>query len=349
MCHSDVYFFVDPSPREAEAAKETAERAASLAPELPESYLALAAYQFVVTKDDARFSEVAARGLAIAPDNEKLLSSLHTVKLRLGLWEEALGYLIRLRDLNPRSEDAEGHLGHVLLRMRRIGEARAALDRGLALQPAALILIQLKAMTYLQEGNLAAARAIYAGAPKEVEPTTLVRSVSDNLDLDWSLTDQQRDLLLRLTPSAFNDDRSDWGLVLAQAASRSKDDRKVRQYAEEARKALEGHLEKDPDHAWRRAYQGLSLAYLGRCEEAVREGGRAVALRPVAKDALSGPYIQHQLVRIHILCGNEEKALDLLEPLLKIPYILTPAWLRIDPNFDPLRKHPRFQRLVAGK
>ena len=69
---------------------------------------------------------------------------------------------------------------------------------------------------------------------------------------------------------------------------------------------------------------------------------------PVSKDAVDGPYLQHQLARIYILVGEPEKAIDQLEPLLKIPYYLSPGWLKIDPNFDPLRKNPRFQKLVAG-
>ena len=75
---------------------------------------------------------------------------------------------------------------------------------------------------------------------------------------------------------------------------------------------------------------------------------RAVSLVPVAKDAFVGPTYQHQLARIYILAGEPEKALDKLEPLLKIPYVLSPGWLEIDPTFDPLRKNPRFQRLVAA-
>jgi hypothetical protein len=92
---------------------------------------------------------------------------------------------------------------------------------------------------------------------------------------------------------------------------------------------------------------GLSLAYLGRKAEAIREGRRGVTLMPISKDALFGPFVQHELARIYILVGEAEQALDALEPLLKMPYYLSPGWLRIDPTFDPLRKHPRFQRLVA--
>ena len=122
----------------------------------------------------------------------------------------------------------------------------------------------------------------------------------------------------------------------------------VRTYAEEARKAIEEQLRAAPNDAQRHVVLGLALAYLGRKEEAIREGERGVALDPMSKDAY-GPYFQHQLVRIYMLVGEPEKALDQLEPLLKIPYWLSPGWLKIDPNFDPLRKNPRFQKLVAGE
>ncbi|MBA2565143.1 MAG: hypothetical protein H0V09_06930 [Gemmatimonadetes bacterium] len=68
----------------------------------------------------------------------------------------------------------------------------------------------------------------------------------------------------------------------------------------------------------------------------------------ISADSYNGAYFQHQLARIYILVGEPEKALDQLEPLLEIPYYLSPGWLQIDPNFDPLRSNPRFQRLVAS-
>jgi tetratricopeptide (TPR) repeat protein len=93
---------------------------------------------------------------------------------------------------------------------------------------------------------------------------------------------------------------------------------------------------------------GLALAYAGRKAEAISEAERGYALNPASKDAFGGSYNLHQLVRVYILTGEQEKALDRLEELLRIPYYLSPGWLRIDPTFDPLRKHPRFVRLVEG-
>jgi hypothetical protein len=87
---------------------------------------------------------------------------------------------------------------------------------------------------------------------------------------------------------------------------------------------------------------------MGRKAEAIREGERGLALLPASGDGYTGPYLQHLLARIYILAGEYDKAMDRLEPLLRTPYYLSPGWLRIDPTFDPLRKHPRFRKLVEG-
>lgn len=111
---------------------------------------------------------------------------------------------------------------------------------------------------------------------------------------------------------------------------------------------LEEQLQATPQSDQRHAFLGVVLAYLGRKEAAVREGQRAVALLPVSRSPRDGPYTQHQLVRIYMVVGEQEESLDQLEPLLRIPYFLSPGWLKIDPNFVPLRGKPRFQRLVNG-
>ena len=186
------------------------------------------------------------------------------------------------------------------------------------------------------------------GAPKEVEPTAIVSYLATYFDLVWVLDEEQRELLLRLTPSAFDNNRGAWSLCLVQAFALKGDAAGVRSHAEEARKAFEQQLLSAPENAQLHAELGLALAYLGQKDEAIREGERAVALLPVTKDAYLGPYLEHQLARIEILVGEPEKALDHLERLVKIPYLLSPGWLKIDPNFDPLRKNPRFQRLLES-
>ena len=88
--------------------------------------------------------------------------------------------------------------------------------------------------------------------------------------------------------------------------------------------------------------------YLGKRAEAIRDGEKAAEPLPISKDGYTGPYIQHLLVRIYILTGERQKALDHLEPLLQVPYHLSPGWLRIDPEFAPLRAEPRFQKMVSA-
>src|SRR5262249_20819484 len=159
------------------------------------------------------------------------------------------------------------------------------LERGLALMPSSLDMIEAKAMTFLGEGDLAGARAVLQAAPKDVEPTALVSFVAQAWDLGWALEERQRELLLRLTPGAFDDDRGNWGICLAQEYALKGDRANLRLYAEEARKATEEVLRATPDDATRRMLLGLSFAYLDRKEEAIREGLRGVALMPVSKDA----------------------------------------------------------------
>ncbi len=345
---SMLYGVSTPTPALAERAREAAEKASALAPSRPDGYLALGAYERWVSKDFSRALEQYAKGRRVAPGNADLLHGTARAEQGLGRWDAAVEYFRQAERLDPRSAFKIADLGDALLRLRRYPEAREALDRGLALAPANLDLTEGKAMTSLGEGNLAGARAVLKAAPKEVEPTALVAYVASHWDLVWVLDEQQRELLLRLRPSAFDDDRGTWALCLVQAYALKGDEANVRTYAEEARKAFEEQLRASPDNAQRHVELGHALAYLGRKEEAIREGERGVALDPVVKDALRGPYIQHGLVRIYVLVGEPEKALDQLEPLLKIPYFLSPGWLKIDSNFDPLRKNPRFQKLVAG-
>jgi TolB-like protein/Flp pilus assembly protein TadD len=346
---SSLYFFSTPTPELAERARQAAEKAVVLVPGRSEGYMALGIYERLVVGDSSRALEHFARGQRIAPGDTHLLNGIALAEEALGRWDLAVEHFRQAERLDPRSFGPSSAFGDALVRLRRYPEAREACDRGLALAPANLSLIESKAMAFLGEGDLAGAKAALKAAPKEVEPTALVAFVANYNDLAWALDEQQRELLTRLTPRAFDDDRGAWGICLAQACALNGDAANVRIYAEEARKAFEEQLRAAPGDAQRHAVLGLALAYLGRKEEAIREGERSLALLPLTREAVVGPYNQHQLARIYVLVGEPERALDRLEPLLKIPYYLSPGWLRIDPNFDPLRTNPRFQKLVSGK
>ena len=328
--HSFLFAFNESSPQDGEAARKAAERAFELAPGLPLSSMALAHYHAYVKKDDAMARELFSRALETAPDDVDLLLGAYQIEQR---WDRRLELARRAEVLDPRSMKVQVFLAVTLVCTRRTEEARAVIDRGLAVAPARLVLIFLRVGTFLQDGDLAGARAAIAAAQGRVDPTVLVATFGESSDLDWVLDEAGRDLLLRLTPAAFKDDRATWGLTLAQAWSRRADTEKVREYAEEARKSYAANLAQDPRNAQNQALLGLSLAYLGRKDEAVREGEKAVALRPMA-DSWEGAYVQHLLVRIHILCGNHEKALDLLEPLMKEPHSLH---ARLAPHRPELR------------
>jgi TolB-like protein/tetratricopeptide (TPR) repeat protein len=335
------------TPALADRAREAAEKAVALAPGLPEAYLALGNYQRLVLNNSERAMDQYNRGNRVGRTNADLLWATAMTEEALGRWDSALEHFRQANRLDPRSVPAHMRLSQVLLFLRRYPESRAASDKGLAVAPANLQLIENKAMAFLGEGDLPAARAVLHAAPRELEPTTLVAGVANAYDLVWILDDQQRALLLRLTPVAFDEDRAIWALCLLQAAALEVDTQNVQRYAEIAATAFQEQLRSSPDEALRRVFHGLALAYLGRKEEAIREGERGAALLPLARDAATGAYLQHQLARIYIVAGEPEKALDRLEPLLRLPYILSPGWLRIDPNFDPLRKNPRFQKLVV--
>jgi len=343
-----LYGYGTPAPALAERARKAADRAVALAPNRPEGYLAFGDYERLIVDDPDRALERYREAQRRAPGNTDAISSVAVAEIRLGRWEAGVDRLRDAERLDPRSLLSKRRLALAPILMRRYSEIRDALDRGLAIAPANLTLIEYDAMAHVAQGDLAGARAVLRAAPAEVDRTALVAQMARTWHLVWVLPEEQLELLLRLTPNAFDNDKAVWGLSLMQAYALAKDGAGTRVHAEEARKALEEQLRETPGHAERRVALGLALAYLGRREEAVREGERAVALVPIAKDAYVGPYYQHQLARIYMLVGEPEKALDQLEPLLKIPYVLSPGWLEIDPNFDPLRKNPRFQKLVSG-
>jgi tetratricopeptide (TPR) repeat protein len=234
---------------------------------------------------------------------------------------------------------------HIFL--RQYAAADSAVDRAIALAPTNPQAALLKVMVALGRGDRAAADAVVRDALTRIDAATLLPFLATYQDLFWVLDDAQQQQVLALPPSAFDGDRGIWGIVLAELHYLRGDRPLAAAYAEAARVVLEAQSRAAPEDGQRHAVLGLALAYLGRKADAVREGRRGVELLPIERDGYNGPYVQLQLVRIHALNGETAEALDLLEPLLRVPFYLSPGWLRLDPAFDPLRKEPRFARLAG--
>ena len=337
-----------PSPALADRARSAADRAIALNPRRPEGYHALGTYYRLVAATPARAVEQYGIGLKLAPDDADLLRGLANAEQGLGKWDQALEHLRRSRSLDPRAANTAAALAGLLLWRRQYDEALATSDAAVALAPGSLSTIETRAMVHLARGDLEGARAVLAQPPAGTDLPGFVAYMANFWDLFWVLDDEQRALLKRLRPSAFDNDAGAWGVTLAGLYSIEGDRRRAAAYGDSARVAIEQQLTATPEDPQRNVFVGLALAYAGHKEEAIRAGLHGVSLLPISSDALSGPYFQHQLARIYLVVGEPEKALDVLEPLLKIPYYLSPGWLKIDPMFDPLRSNPRFRKLVEG-
>jgi TolB-like protein/Flp pilus assembly protein TadD len=338
-----------PDPVLGNGARVAAERARVLRPADALVYLAAGDfYGSVNPVDNQRAVAEYSHGVRLAPDNVDLLGALASAETSLGQWDGATARLARAARLDPRSITVARRLAAVHIWLRQYPAADSAADRAVALAPTSPAMVSLKVMVAVARGDLDSARAIIQRAQSRIDPAVLYPFFAAYQDLYWVLDDAQQREVLAAPPIAFDDDRGSWGLVRAGLYQLRGDRRRMRVFADSARLALETQIRAEPDDWQRHALLGLALAYLGRKPDAIREGQRGVALMPISRDAYFGPYNQLQLVRIYLLTGEPDLALDQLEPLLQVPFYLSPGWLRIDPAFDPVRKHPRFQRLTSA-
>ncbi len=345
--YANLYGASVADPGLAEAARRRLDRAERLAPAAPETYQARLDYESLVRQDLPRALAIAEEGLARLPGHSALMAGAAILEIQLGRFEAAAARLRRAEVLDPQSFAVAQYLGFVIYLQRRWAEARRAYDRALSLVPTDLGAIEFRLSTFLSEGDLEGARRALAETPPAVDRSQQAAILADH-DLFWLLDRPMQDRVLGLSPAAFDDNRAKWGLVLAEGHRQRGNARLAKAYADSARVGLEQQLAAVPDDAWFHVNMGHALAILGRKAEAIAEGERAHTLLPITRDAMFGPQVQQRLVRIYIIVGEREKALDKLEPLLTGPYWLSPEWLRLEPTFEPLRGHPRFERLVAG-
>jgi len=349
LANSALYYWGLASQTLADGAKQAADKTVALAPKRPEGYQALGDYARMVQADFALALQHYEKGKSLGAPNVDLLVGIALAEGQLGRWDAAVEQLKQAARLDPRSVLPIRRLAEMLVRLRRYKEAREVVDRAIPLAPANIASYHDKAMAYLGEGDLEGARGVFREAASSVSPTEIVAYFATYEDLVWVLDEQQRSLLLRLTPSAFDDDRAAWALCFAEAYALKGDAANVRKYAEIARATYEEELRGIPESNQLPSLYGVSLAYLGRKDEAIREGLKGAERAPVDRVADTGAYNRMQLARIYTLVGEPEKAIDVLEELFKRPGNNSPAWVAINPYFASLRDNPRFQKLTAKK
>ena len=336
-----------PTPDLARQARDAADRAVRLAPTRALGHRALASYYMNVERDPRRaLSEIEA-ARAATPNDATVLSVLAGVYSAIGRFEDAVRSARAAERLDPRAMLPLQQLRGALSALRRYRDAREVADRAMSLSPN-LSSIEDRVIVSLAEGDLGGARRVVDDAAQRVSQDELVTYLAIYQDLGWVLDSAAQRRLLALGPEHFDNDRATWSIVRAQVYGWRGDSAQARVWGDTAANEFGAQVRASPDNAQRHAFHGLALAYAGRRSEAIAEGERGVALLPVERDAVNGPYQLHLLARIYLLGGEREKALDLLEGLLARPYYLSPGWLRIDPTFASLAGNPRFDKLIAS-
>ena len=217
----------------------------------------------------------------------------------------------------------------------------------------------LKASIYQAEGNLPEAAKLLAQVNEQTNSDVAIRIKLTQLRLDRNYTEAIRwvaDRHDRLNQfSGIEKGSKQVGVALVHRVAG--DTAQAQAFAEHARKTLEPLSKEQPDNAFVAAALGVAYAFLDRKEEALNEAQRAITLSPSNKDRLTGPAFEENLALVEMIVGEKNRAISTLTRLLQIPYggwlyspaPITPALLRLDPIWDPLRDDPAFQKLYAGK
>ncbi len=339
--------FTGYAPGDAKArALHAAELSLRLDPKLAAARLAMGDYYTYAGIDWEKALAQYTLGRQLAPQDPDVLTGTARAQQSAGQWEESLASLRQAAAIDPRSVPTARRLALTLLWLRRYPEAEEAVNRAIALTPLAPNALEMKAMVRLAQGDLPGAQAVIRTAPPEMDPTAKVAYFANFWDVYWPFEEADQSLLLRLSPSQFDDDRMSWGIVMSEVWNLKGNRAKSLAYGDSAR--IEGAQRvQGTDDPYLHSLYAIALSYSGRHAEAIKELEPALAKQNSSNDAYSGAYNENLAARIYLRAGKPEKALDILERLLKIPYHLSPGWLRIDPEWQSLRGNPRFERLIA--
>ena len=345
-----------------DAAKGALENAQKLEPNSPETLLALGYYQYLVLRDYQRAKTTFGGISKLLPGSSEAPRALALIARREGHWDQSIAYFEQALALDPRNIELLISAAWTYARLRQFPEALKRYDRALDITPNDPEVLAGKAGIYQAQGNLkeAAMFLTQISAQHSNENTASVKH--DQLRLERNYGEAVRLLQARLAQvgydSQFEKASFQAWLALTQRLAGDTDGAKLT--AELARNTLEQLYRDQPDNlqsAIRAANLSVAYAVMGQKNAALETAERAVMVLPRAKDALDGPSLEENLALIQTIFGENGRAISTLTHLLETPYKswvygltpITPALLRLDPIWDPLRSEPAFQKLCEEK
>jgi TolB-like protein len=338
---------VDPTPARLAAAKDAADRAVALDPNLPEIHLALGYYRYYGVRDFKGALEEFQLAEKSLPNDVGILRAIGLIQRRFGHWDEVIAVMRRVFALDPRNINSAAILANAYAAKRNFSDAMAVTDHILAIEPTNIPAIFLKMYCFWGMGNLEGVDQFLAriNAPIHIRAhqAFAARRYAEAADLfskvwnDKPPEDERPFILL------------DIGNVQQRIGNIAASKAAYQQAVQEFTQALT----KVGADANEGLHTGLGSAYagLGDAPHAISEGQKAMALHRTSEDPFEGPLQEEAMAQIYASLGNADEAIAILKRWVHVPSAtaITPTLLRIDPTWDPIRNDPRFQELVAEK
>jgi TolB-like protein/Tfp pilus assembly protein PilF len=362
LARAEIFWYVgaDSSATRAELAKRALDKAQSLQPSSPETLLALGYYQQSVLHDNELAKATFERVTKMLPGSSAALIELGLIARRQGRWDESVAYCERALVLDPRNTQSLGLAADIYVTLRQFPAALKLFDRALDILPNELDLMAAKAVVYQAEGNFPEAVKLLGEVSVQNAGYVAFDVKMTQLRLERKYDEAVRLLQARVAqldvgsePKAV--EKGYFQLVLALAQRVAGDTAGAKLTAGQARDALAQACKDQSNNLWLGVNLSRAYALLGDKNSALKEAQR-IALLPGAKDAHNEPGLEENLAFIQMILGDNSRAISTLPRLLKTPYgsyiynaPVTPALLRLDPIWDPLRGDTAFRNLYEEK